>query len=87
MPQQTVDISTPADEPVVIIRRQLKAPPELVFAACTDPVQMAGGTLLTGVSRYVSMEARDGHLNAGMESGMRETCERLDELLGSLRAG
>ena len=30
------EITTPAGEPVIIIRRFLKAPPELVYRACTE---------------------------------------------------
>ncbi len=43
-----------------------------------------GGCLLAGTSTFASLEAREGHLAAGMESGMRESYERLDELAASL---
>jgi uncharacterized protein YndB with AHSA1/START domain len=43
-----------------------------------------GGTIARGTSHYPSVESRDGHLAAGMESGMVEAYERLDELFASL---
>jgi len=44
-----------------------------------------GGTLLRGETRHASLGARDDHVASGMEGGMRETYERLDELLATLR--
>jgi uncharacterized protein YndB with AHSA1/START domain len=43
-----------------------------------------GGTMARGTSRYSSIEARDAQLASGMESGMVESYERLDELFASL---
>lgn len=40
-----------------------------------------GRTKLTILIRHQTMEARDGHVGAGMEHGMAETHARLDELL------
>jgi uncharacterized protein YndB with AHSA1/START domain len=40
-----------------------------------------GKTMLTGKSVYQSVEDRDGMLQAGMEEGMAESLERLDEFL------
>jgi uncharacterized protein YndB with AHSA1/START domain len=45
-----------------------------------------GQTELSVSILYPSREARDGHLNSGMEGGMRESHERLDELLATLGA-
>lgn len=42
-------------------------------------------TLLTVRSRFASKEDRDGMLESGMESGARETYERLDEVLAELK--
>lgn len=42
-----------------------------------------GRTRLKGHSVYPSQEARDGMLHSGMEGGMTEGYERLDELLAS----
>jgi uncharacterized protein YndB with AHSA1/START domain len=40
-----------------------------------------GGTLISTVTVFDSQEDRDGMLQSGMEKGMRETYERLAELL------
>jgi len=42
-----------------------------------------GGTLLAATSLVDSFEARDGFLASGMEEGVREGYERLDEVLES----
>lgn len=47
--------------------------------------QADGSTLMTSTSVYESQDLRDGHVASGMEWGMRETLERLDELLATLR--
>jgi uncharacterized protein YndB with AHSA1/START domain len=44
-----------------------------------------GRTLFTVRDRFASKEDRDGMLQSGMESGARETYERLDELLAELK--
>jgi len=44
------------------------------------------GTTLSILVRHKTMEARDGHLGAGMERGLKITHERLAELLAHLRA-
>ena len=46
-----------------------------------------GATTLVAREIYPSKEARDAALATGMESGMRETIEQLDELVASLAAG
>jgi uncharacterized protein (TIGR03086 family) len=40
-----------------------------------------GVTTLTTLVRHTSQEHRDGHINSGMEGGMQETFNRLDQLL------
>jgi uncharacterized protein YndB with AHSA1/START domain len=45
-----------------------------------------GGTLLRLQSLHQSVEARDGHLAAGMQSGMDEGFARLDELMARVQA-
>jgi uncharacterized protein YndB with AHSA1/START domain len=42
-------------------------------------------TLLTTRSAFTSKEDRDGMVASGMEGGLRETYERFDELLASLK--
>jgi uncharacterized protein YndB with AHSA1/START domain len=44
-----------------------------------------GGTRLVLTASYQSVEARDAEFEAGMESGARETLDRLDELVGTLQ--
>jgi len=44
-----------------------------------------GRTLFTTRSVFTSKEDRDGMVQSGMESGLRETYERFDELLASLK--
>ena len=44
-----------------------------------------GKTKMTVTCLYQSVEDRDGHYNSGMEAGMRESHERLAELLGALK--
>ena len=43
-----------------------------------------GKTTLTSRLQYKSVEDRNGHVQSGMESGMRETYDRLAELLATL---
>jgi uncharacterized protein YndB with AHSA1/START domain len=45
-----------------------------------------GRTTLTTLVQHSSREARDGHLQSGMEGGMNETFERLDGVLRTLSA-
>jgi uncharacterized protein YndB with AHSA1/START domain len=44
-----------------------------------------GRTLFTSRSVFSSKEDRDGMIQSGMESGVRETYERLDEVLAGLK--
>jgi uncharacterized protein YndB with AHSA1/START domain len=44
-----------------------------------------GKTLVTTHTLHKTLQARDGHLNSGMEAGMVEGYSRLDELLAALR--
>jgi uncharacterized protein YndB with AHSA1/START domain len=51
----------------------------MTFEALDD-----GRSRVRGHSTYPSMEARDGMVSSGMESGMSEGYERLDEVLAKL---
>jgi len=52
---------------------------------CMTLEQLPGGrTRLTGQSVYRSVADRDGMLQSGMESGMSESFERLDQILENL---
>ena len=42
-------------------------------------------TRFTNLVLHASKENRDGHINAGMEGGMQDTFNRLDELLWSMQ--
>jgi uncharacterized protein YndB with AHSA1/START domain len=44
-----------------------------------------GRTTLTTVVLHEKKEYRDGHINSGMEGGMQETFDRLEELLDSMK--
>jgi uncharacterized protein YndB with AHSA1/START domain len=55
-------------------------------AVITVELAEAGGrTTLTETVRHQTKEARDGHLQSGMEEGSRQTFERLEELLPTLQ--
>jgi uncharacterized protein YndB with AHSA1/START domain len=43
-----------------------------------------GKTTVTSISRFDSIEARDGMIQSGMEKGAAETYDRLEELLRTL---
>jgi uncharacterized protein YndB with AHSA1/START domain len=48
--------------------------------------EVDGRTIIRGRSVFQSVEDRDGMVSSGMEAGMREGYERLDELLARLAA-
>ncbi len=157
MTNAQTEITTPADEPVISVRRFVKAPPELVYRACTereflrrwwgprrlevaecdidlrvggmwrivhrapDGMEFAfhgeflelepphrrvgtfvyegapedeavetlvleeveGGTMLITTTRHRSVESRDMHVANGMEEGIIDSYERLDELVAN----
>ena len=45
-----------------------------------------GGTILTVNVRHKSKENRDGHIASGMEAGMQQVMDRLDEVAAGLPA-
>ena len=49
--------------------------------------EQAGSTRVVSHEVYPSKEAREGALASGMEQGMRETMDQLDELAASLASG
>lgn len=80
------------------VYRELEPHTRLVYTQVFEPMRDAGEavitvtlreqdgrTHLTSVELYPSQEARDGAIAAGMESGMRETMEQLEELLATLQ--
>ena len=60
------------------------APHYAVNVLVLEPVD--GGTMVVSTMVHDTVEARDGHISAGMEGGMVESYARLDELLASLSA-
>jgi uncharacterized protein YndB with AHSA1/START domain len=48
-------------------------------------VEHEGRTTLTVLTEHKSQEERDGHLNSGMEGGMQEAMDHLEEVAISLR--
>ena len=61
-----------------------EAMPGTDFVTTIQFQEWDGGTLLVSRMQYQSQEHRDGHLQSGMEGGMNETYERLDEVLEEL---
>jgi uncharacterized protein YndB with AHSA1/START domain len=58
--------------------------PDVVSIESLTFEDLGGGrTRLRGHSTYPSLESRDGMVSSGMESGMGEGYERLDDLLAS----
>ena len=78
--------------------REIVAPERIVSTECYEPLaeheylatltleERDGKTFLKNVLSYKSQEDRDGHVASGMEPGMRETYQRLDELLAAMVA-
>lgn len=48
--------------------------------------EVDGKTHYTGISRFESIEDRDGMVASGMEAGAQATMDQLEELLGELVA-
>lgn len=71
--------------PARIVSTELfEAMPGTDYLATVTLSEEDGQTTLLNHLRYQSQAHRDGHLNAGMEGGMRETFEQLDELVQTL---
>jgi len=82
-----------SDHPFRGVYREIVPSERLVYTECYDVPQIGspewlttvtfeeveGGTRLTHTILHSSREARDGHLQAGMESGSIQTLRRLDE--------
>ncbi|NJR61977.1 MAG: hypothetical protein HC769_26000 [Cyanobacteria bacterium CRU_2_1] len=76
--------------------REIVPPERLVVTERYEPVpgsdhvntltltERDGKTMLHVHILYQSVEHRDGHLQSGMETGMRETLDRLEELLNAM---
>lgn len=76
--------------------RELEYPSRMVFTEIFEPVpdhpslvtvtlsERDGKTFARLEQRHDSLASRDAHLGAGMETGMRETLDRLDQFLATL---
>lgn len=60
---------------------QIRDHPAVITLTFED---LNGRTRLTSTTRHDTFEARDGHLQSGMESGARETYDRLEDLLARM---
>jgi uncharacterized protein YndB with AHSA1/START domain len=90
MPANKTNIHAEPGKQEISITREFDAPRELVFKACTDPrlipqmklEELPGGrTRLTIQAVFQSVADRDGMLQSGMEAGLNDTYDRLEELL------
>ena len=73
---------TDVDPPRRLARTFVYDPwPEASMVEWFELEEVEGGTMLRGESRHASIESRDRHVESGMESGMTESMQRLDELL------
>ncbi|PJJ73458.1 uncharacterized protein YndB with AHSA1/START domain [Diaminobutyricimonas aerilata] len=72
-----------ADEHRRIVQTfEFEGMPDVVTLETAVFEELGGGrTRLTGTSAFPSVEARDGMLASGMETGVREGFERLDAIL------
>ncbi len=57
---------------------------ESVETAVLEPIE--GGTRLRVLIRHKSQENRDGHLNSGMEFGLRQSYDALETLLAEQKS-
>lgn len=58
--------------------------PEAEAISTVTLVENKAKTTLTTVVLHENQQFRDGHLNSGMEAGMQETFDRLEELLETI---
>ena len=87
-----------SDHPFCGVYREIARGEHLVYTECYDVPQIGspewlttvtfeeveGGTRLTHTMRHSSREARDGHLQAGMEAGSIQMLRRLEEHAASM---
>jgi uncharacterized protein YndB with AHSA1/START domain len=87
-----------SDQPFHGVYREIAPGERLVYSECYDAPQFGspewlatvtfeeieGGTRLTHTIRHRSREARDGHLQAGMETGAIQSLHRLDERVAQM---
>ncbi len=77
---------TPSPERIVQTF-EFEGMPGHVYLETTTLEEHDGRTLVRNVSSFESVDDRDGAIASGMEGGIRESGERLDDLLAKLQAG
>jgi len=70
----------------IVSTERYEAIPNSDYLATVTLNEADGRTTLTSHLVYQSKAHRDGHVMSGMEAGLHETYERLDELLAGLGA-
>jgi len=68
----------------IVHTEEFEAMPGTGYVVTSTFEEHDGQTTFTAHLRYQSREHRDGHLQSGMEPGMNETYQRLDEFLATL---
>ena len=94
-------MSDGSDHPFHGVYREIAQGERLVYSECYDVPQIGspewlttvtfeereGGTRLTHSIQHRSRQARDGHLQSGMEAGAIQSLHRLDERVARMRRG
>lgn len=76
------------ERPVRAVRTFIYQPfPDAEALETVELHERAGKTTITTTTVHTTMQARDGHLDAGMAGGMTEGYERLDALIASQERG
>ena len=76
---------TPSAEDGIVQTWEYEGAPGHVHLEVATFEETGGGTRLVLNAVYPSVESRDAAMASGMESGARESLDRLDELVGTLQ--
>ncbi len=68
----------------LVSTEEYEAMPGTGYLVTVTLTEEDGQTTLTSHLQYRQQEHRDGHLQSGMEGGMNESYQRLDELLATM---
>ncbi len=77
---------TPSPD-AIVATFEFEGAPGHVKLDTTTFEQRGGTTVMRTVSSFQSVQDRDAMVASGMEHGVRDSADRLEELLASLRAG
>ncbi|MGI8715710.1 MAG: SRPBCC family protein [Solirubrobacteraceae bacterium] len=69
----------------VVSTQVYEAFPDAEAIVTTTMVERDGRTTMTTLVQHSCQEHRDGHVNSGMEGGMQESFDKLEEVARSLR--